>query len=198
MSTTYPITVPFELAGSYGGFVFTPEGKRRLLLRAGDGQEHLLKVPRLLRRRMIGKFTPGEPVRVAGTEEIDPATGKSKRVVDRVLPPDAAPASLLVDLAAVSGPASPPAAPAVVCTVRVCAKKSCWRRGGRELWDALVQARDAAGLADRVELRQTGCLDRCKHGPNADAGRREHSRCSPRDAAAILAQAAAGGIQPRS
>ena len=193
MSTTCPITAPFELAGSYGGFVFTSEGKRRLMLRA-DGRDSLLKVPRLLRRRMIGKFAPGEQIRVAGTEETDPDTGKIRRVVDRVLPPDAAPAPLLVDRASVSG--LPAASAATLCTISVCTKKSCWRRGGSELWDALVRERAAAGLADRVELRQTGCLDRCKHGPNADAGRREHSRCSPRDAAAILAQAA--GLAPLS
>ena len=175
-----PTITPFELSGRFGGFVFTPEGKRRLLLRQGE-ESCLLKVPRLLRRRLVGKFPPDAPLRVSGTEELVPGTGLRKRVVSRVLP-DAAPPSR-VDSAAVLPPA-------VLYPVRVCSKKNCWRNGGRELWDALVRERDARGLVGQIELRQTGCLDRCKHGPNADVGHGEYSRCSPQDASALLTRAA--------
>ena len=174
------VITPFELSGRFGGFVFTPEGKRRMLLHQ-DGETCLLKVPRLLRRRLVGQLLPGAPLRVAGTEAFDPGTGVRKRVVSRVLPDEAPPH--LVD----SADALPPA---VFCPVRVCSKKNCWRQGGCELWDALVREREARGLAGQVELRQTGCLDRCKQAPNADVGRGEFSRCAPRDAAALLDRAA--------
>ena len=151
---------PFELSGLFGGFVFNDAGKRRLLLRQGE-HDRLLKVPRLLRRRMVGKFRAGEPIRVAVTEERAPETGVVKQTVTDVLSATAT-------------------APGVV---RVCTKKNCWRNGGRELWDALTRA----AHADNVELRQVGCLDRCKQAPNADAGRHAFSRCSPGEAGAILA-----------
>ena len=167
-------TIPFELSGRFGGFVVTPEGKRRMLLRQGD-QVCLLKVPRLLRRGLIGQFQPGESIRVAGTEELDPDTGVVRRIVSRVVPEAVTPS---------------PAPPAVLCAVRVCSKKNCWRNGGRELWEALVRERAARGLAGQIELRQTGCLDRCQGRPNADVGPGEYTRCSPRDAAAILTRAA--------
>ena len=180
-------STPFELAGHFGGFVFTDLGKRRMLLRVGD-QDRLLKVPRTLRRRLIGKFPVGEWLRVAGTEEREPATGVLKQVVSRVLS-GAGDSTVQLPLAA--------PAPAASCVVRVCSKKNCWRHGGRELFDALGRAAAASGHADRIEIRQVGCLDRCKHGPNADGGNRAYSRCSPGDAARIIAQTT-GGLPPRS
>ncbi len=157
----------FELIGRFGGWVRTDAGKRRLLLHDGE-HAFLLKVPRLLRRNLIGKYHAGQMVHVAGTEERDPVTGVFKRTVAR----------LRAD--------SSDSTPAVSCPVQVCAKKNCWRKGGRELWDALGRERDARGLTEQIELRQVGCLDRCKHAPNADWGDREFSHCTPGDAATII------------
>ena len=166
------MTAPFELTGQFGGFVFNDAGKRRMVLRQGDGVR-LLKVPRLLRRSIIGKFRPGETIQVAVTGERHPGTGALKEVVSQIL----------------SVAAHPSAATRVV---RVCSKKNCWRQGGRELWEALEREAAAAGEAGNVEIRQVGCLDRCKQAPNADCGKLAFSRCSPREAGAIIARAAGG------
>ena len=168
------VTIPFVLTGGFGGFVFTPEGKRRLRLRMGD-YECLFKVPRLLRRSLIGKLRPGEPIRVAGVEDRDPETGEWRRVATRI----AAEGNVAV--------------PVATCPVRVCAKKNCWRQGGRELWDALTRERAnlGSGEAAAVELRRVGCLDRCSGAPNVDCGRLELTRCSPADAPVILQRALA-------
>ena len=178
ISDCQPTSAFLELTGEFGGFVFTDAGKRRMLLRQGD-HVWLLKVPRDLRRRIIGKFRAGESLRVAVTEERDAETGVLKQVVSRVLPAMVDGADIVLSAVA--------AAPVVV---RVCSKKNCWRNGGRELWEALERERLAAPHAGNIEIRQVGCLDRCKHAPNADGGSRAYSRCSPRDAGAIIAQAA--------
>ena len=70
METSLPSPTTFDLTGEFGGFVFTAAGKRRMVLRAG-GQDHLLKVPRLLRRRVIGTFRDGQVLRGVGTLELD-------------------------------------------------------------------------------------------------------------------------------
>ena len=175
---------PFELAGRFAGFVFTETGKRRMHLRDGE-DEHLLKVPRTLRRRLIGKFQPGQLIRVAGIEEQDPVTARLKRVVSRVLPDTAAASPEHVE---------PPPAPTPVaaCPIRVCAKKNCWRQGGRELWEVLNREVTARGLAGQITLRQVGCLDRCKHAPNVDCGGHAYTRCAPADAARMIARAVPG------
>ena len=174
------MTSAFELTGRFGGFVFTEAGKRRMLLRESD-QERLLKVPRILRRRIIGKFPVGELIRVAVTEEREPETGVLKQVVSQVLPE--------AGNSPVSFPSPAVSAPVASCVVRVCSKKNCWRKGGRELFEALGHELAASGHAGNIEIRQVGCLDRCKQAPNVDCGNRAYTRCSSREAGAIIARA---------
>ena len=170
---SHPVTVPFDLTGEFIGFRFTAEGKRRLLLRVVGGDALLLKVPRPLRRRMIGNYRPGQVIRVAGAEERDPAGEHGSRwVVSDVLSLDAAGAPK---------PAALPAGP-----IRVCAKKNCWRGGGRELCAALEQEIETRGLAGEVRVKAVGCLDRCNQGPNVDWDHHEFSRCQREDIATIL------------
>ena len=188
MEASSPAT-PFEMTGSFGGFVYTEAGKRRLVLQA-EGHDCLLKVPRILRRRMIGKFRLGETIRVAGTEARDPATGLLRRMVAQVLPGAAETASPFVSTA----PAPP--RPVAVCPIRVCAKKNCWRAGGHDLWRALQHELGARDLTARVELRQVGCLDRCKRAPNVDWDDHEYTHCAASDAAAIIDRAM-GNALPR-
>ncbi len=76
------------------------------------------------------------------------------------------------------------------CTVKVCAKKNCWRSGGKELLSALRAEAAADGLTDRVKFEAVGCLDRCQMPPNADTPWREYCRCTPHDVRAILAEVA--------
>ena len=173
---------PFDLTGAFGGILLTEAGKRRLRLQVGD-TERLLKVPRDLRRRMIGNFRPGQTIRVSGAEQRNDFAGTSKWVVSAVLPVD--------DAATVPGASAAPAAP-----IRVCAKKDCWRRGGRELYAALENGIAARGLAGQVRLKAVNCLDRCKQGPNVDWGQEEFSRCTLRDAETILDRIAPAQTAP--
>ena len=160
--------------------MFTDAGKRRLRLRVGE-TERLLKVPRDLRRHLIGKFRPGETIRVSGSEERDAVFGTSKWGVAAVLP--------------VGGEAVAPVAVAVPGgPIRVCARKNCWKNGGRELFAALERGLEERGLAGRVPVKAVSCLDRCKQGPNIDWGDREFARCTLRDAAALLDLAATTAV----
>ena len=173
---------PFDLTGEFGGIVLTGAGKRRLRLRVG-GTERLLKAPRELRRRLIGRFRPGQTIRVSGTEERHDPEGADKWVVSAVLPVDGA--------ANAAGTASTPTAP-----IRVCAKRDCWRQGGRELYAALEHGLEARGLDGQVRLKAVNCLDRCKQGPNIDWGREEFSRCTLRDAEILLDRIAPAPTAP--
>jgi (2Fe-2S) ferredoxin len=43
--------------------------------------------------------------------------------------------------------------------------KECGPHGGRKVCDALKEAANAAGLADRVRVNKSGCLGQCDSGP---------------------------------
>jgi len=152
------VAAPFELNGEFAGFIRTIQGKRRMLLRTGNGDVQL-KVPRSLRHRLDGRLSAGCAIAVSGLEHHD-YIGSVTRAVLRVQ---------------VIGPAVPDAC--FACPIQVCAKKNCWKQGGRELWQALEQ--ELAGIDDPPALESVHCLDRCKQAPNFDCGGLEFARCTP-------------------
>lgn len=166
------MAAPFELLGEFAGFIRTIQGKRRMLLRtsAGDVQ---LKLPRSLRHQLDGRMSLGTAILVCGLDPGD-ALDRTPRVVLRVRVSDAAAND-----------------PCFTCPIEVCAKKNCWKQGGRELWRALE--RELAGIDDAPALEAVHCLDRCKHAPNFDCGGLEFERCTIEHARQFVRDLAALG-----
>jgi (2Fe-2S) ferredoxin len=152
----------FAHRGEFAGFVETEEGKRRMLLRI-DGEEVRFKLTRDLRREFAGRLVVGQKVEIDGHERRDLFSGKIKRVVEHL--------HLIGET-----PSAPD--PCVKCPIRVCAKKNCWRSGGKELWQTLEHKIAAAGLQGVVHLKAVGCLDYCKHAPNLAFGETHYRRCT--------------------
>ena len=71
--------------------------------------------------------------------------------------------------------------------IRVCQKSSCRKRGGDAVWSALEAAIDEQGLGDRVKLKATGCIDKCKAGPNVIMpGKMRYGRVKAKSIAGLL------------
>ncbi|MDB6172678.1 MAG: NADH:ubiquinone oxidoreductase 24 kD subunit [Chthoniobacteraceae bacterium] len=156
----------FEMQGQFTGFIRDECGKRRMLLRAGE-ESILFKLPTALRKQLGDRLVPGHAIVVSGVEQRDPLSGWVRRIISRLH---------FLDESVVSSH----------CTVRVCAKKNCWKNGGKELWQALEQKIASAGLTDVVRLKAVGCLDRCKRAPNLDCGSTQLERCTPEMARALI------------
>ncbi len=169
MTTSTP--TDFHLQGEFAGFVRTPAGKKRMVLRM-HGEDVLLKVQRELRQELSGRLARGTIVEAAGVVRTELFTGETKRVVTLVRPVG-------------SG------AGATTCTIKICAKKNCWKQGGRELWRAFETEIAAQGYEEVVRLKAVGCLDECKHAPNMECHGHVYRRCSPAQAPAFLATLAA-------
>ncbi len=155
----------FELQGEFLGFFRDFFGKRRLVLRI-EGEEIFLKIPKALRHELEEVLHREQSIVVTGSESEEASRGRDGRVV------------LQVRIAGESA--------CVTCPIRVCAKKNCWRNGGKELYRALEQKIEEAGLGGTVKLKAVDCLDHCKHGPNAQIGGHDFHRCTPRDAERLL------------
>jgi hypothetical protein len=132
--------------------------------------DYFLKVPKALRHRLTDALGVGAKIAVWGDEVYDehPERGP-KRVVSRV------------QMLTGSGAGVP-----VVCPIRVCTKKSCWRSGGKELWRSLEDSVAQRGLEGIVVLEGVDCLDHCKKGPNAEWQGQDYHHCKPADAETIL------------
>ncbi|NJO72071.1 MAG: (2Fe-2S) ferredoxin domain-containing protein, partial [Oscillatoriales cyanobacterium RM1_1_9] len=50
--------------------------------------------------------------------------------------------------------------------ILICQKSDCRKRGGNRLYTAIEEALTDRGLQDQVKIQGTGCLKRCKAGPN--------------------------------
>jgi len=164
---TTHLATHFELRGQFCGFIRTLLGKRRMVVRV-EGEEHFLKVEKELRHRLKHALTPGSEILVSGHE----SPGDRKRVVSNV------------HLITPEGPVA-----CATCPIRVCTKKTCWRNGGKELWEALEGSIARRELATEVQLEGVHCLDHCKRGPNAEWQGHDFHHCTPRDAERIVDRA---------
>lgn len=159
----------FELEGEFQGFFEDFFGKKRMVLSV-KGEERYLKVPKELRRQLSPVLHKGQPIVVVGHEVLQPLKLRTQQVVTQVR---------------VNGSHA-----AVSCPIRVCAKKNCWKSGGKEMFQALEREIQAAGLQDSIELKAVGCMDYCKQAPNVACGGEEYHRCRPGEAKSIVARIA--------
>lgn len=74
-------------------------------------------------------------------------------------------------------------------------RPSCAAAGGNEVHAALQQAAKAAGLAGRVRINKSGCLDQCEHGATVVVYPESvwYGGVKPEDAAEIVEKHLVGG-----
>lgn len=160
----------FELRGVFLGFIHTPEGKRRMLLRVED-EDIRMKVPKDVRRYFAAELVPGQTIAVAGIEKREFFTGEVKRTITALFPDKAG---------------APPLPACTSCTIRICGKKNCWKSGGKTLFHALERKIEAEGLAGSIKLKVVGCMDHCDDAPNLECGITHLERCTPEMASRLV------------
>lgn len=165
----------FQYTGVFQGYVRNLEGKRRLVLTLVNDQELQFKVEKEVRKEWEDRLHPGALITVTGFEHYR-LVREVKRVIKRI--------KLLKP-----GRREPDACEK--CVIRICAKKNCWRSGGKELMAEVKERLAEAGLTDEVEVKAVGCMDQCKRAPNLEFQKHIHSRCSSVDVARIVARIAA-------
>jgi hypothetical protein len=170
-----PSQTKFQYTGVFEGFIRNSQGKRRLLLALVDDTKVEFKLEKKLRHEWEDQLAPGALVTVTGYEQ-HRLLREVKRVIMRV--------KVLI-------PGRRESSACQTCVIKVCAKKNCWRSGGKELM-AEVKARvAAAGLQEVVEVKAVGCLDECKRAPNMQVGKHVHTRCSAATVDKVIASIAA-------
>jgi len=180
-------TLEFRLRGQFLGFV-APDAKQiRLATPTG---EFTVKLPKELRPGLNRELTRGDWLEVIGSQTRDLESGKLKLKAERVLTlPQSQPAtttpSELVPIQAIPTAQSRPYRKAEIL---VCQKSDCCKLGGNALMRELQAELNQRGLTD-IPLKGTGCMKRCKAGPNLimpDKSR--YSRIQADDVAALLDQ----------
>ncbi|MBE9142063.1 (2Fe-2S) ferredoxin domain-containing protein [Planktothrix mougeotii LEGE 06226] len=88
-------------------------------------------------------------------------------------------------------PGEPVQQPAVKpAKILICQKSDCRKRGGDEICTLLQQELAQRGLEDQVIIQKTGCLKKCKAGPNLVMlpDKTRYSKVEPEEIPALIEQ----------
>jgi len=161
-------TRSFTASGQLTGFVIEDGHKLKAIKLLVDGVEYRIKLPKELRRSLPADLAIGQTVQVSGWGKRE-ETGILKLTADliqvgTVASPESADAPPTEATNSLADPTTRSVKPKA--KVLVCQKSGCLKRGGYGVCAALEEALRDRQLADRVTVQGTGCMDRCKAGPN--------------------------------
>jgi (2Fe-2S) ferredoxin len=163
-------TKEFTMEGQFIGFVADGPKLKYLKLLSAQ-QEYWFKLPKDQRAPKDWDLKPQEWIRVFGERKQDRKTGTLKLKAHEVYRTSA--------MAVVPKPQ---------LKILVCSKSDCWKRGGREVCHALQATLQQQGLEQQVAIVKTGCMDRCKAGPNVVImpAKTRHTRVQPSEVPALV------------
>lgn len=122
----------------------------------------------------ISDLAPGYQVKVTGQKKQDFKTGKIKLKATQVLS-SSKPISTLTPSVSFNSQidqdgeiplTQPSVIPVKPAKILICQKSDCRKRGGDRVCSLLEKELAQRGLEDQVTIQKTGCLKKCKSGPN--------------------------------
>jgi (2Fe-2S) ferredoxin len=156
-----------RLEGRFLGFAAKDGYKLKYLRLATADGEWLIKMDKELRSTLWRTLTPGEWIQVLGTQKGSGEPGLTKLKAYQVH--SIAPGSLTSipeTPMTMKSPKTSELPSSAKTTILVCQKSDCCKRGGMAISHALQQALSDRNLTDQVHIKGTGCMKRCKAGPN--------------------------------
>jgi len=162
---------PFTLEGRFLAFLVKDGYKIKALQLATAEGEYVIKLTKEARASIGRVLTPGDWIQVYGQTKVELETGEAQFKAFSIQPK--APNRN----AALPLPATKPA------KILVCQKSPCRKRGADGVCQALRAALGDRGLGEQVTIKQTGCMDRCKAGPNVVVmpDKTRYSRVAPEE-----------------
>ncbi len=135
----------------------SPLKPKYLRLATAEG-EQVLKLNKELRPLILeNQVTVGSWIAVSGKETYKPNQGTRKRKIY----------AIEGDSPLAQRSEKPESKPKKVKkeAILVCQKSSCCKRGGKAVYQAAIAAVTTGQLCDRVQVKATGCMGKCKKGP---------------------------------
>jgi (2Fe-2S) ferredoxin len=158
----------FTIEGRLLGFV-VEDGYQLKYLRLGTGTgEFWFKLSKELRSSLDRGLVAGEWIHVSGEKKLDLKKGKIKLKaysLTRVAPhsgkqEDALPVN------SENASTKSPKATKPKAAILVCQKSDCCKLGAKAVSQAIQEELRDRGLEDQITIKGTGCMKRCKAGPN--------------------------------
>ena len=148
-----------------------------------------IKLKKSLRMMLFRYLVPGDWVRVVGKQKWDgdEIIFKADEIIRIPIPTDAPIDSALLKEKHLSEPSnsaphhSKKKSKAKSPKILICQKSGCRKRGGTAVGEMVERSLSELGLSDQVTVKYTGCMDRCKAGPNMVfmPGKAKYTRVEP-------------------
>jgi (2Fe-2S) ferredoxin len=145
--------------------VFFEGSKPKCLQLVTPSGLHLVKLSKEC-RSFCEQLMPGTTVRVEGYRKQKQKTGELKLKAEQVTPIAQPEYTELPQERSAAQNQSKKTKTKKPAKILVCQKSDCRKRGGTAICHALQAELEQRGLQEQVEIKMTGCLKRCKAGPN--------------------------------
>jgi (2Fe-2S) ferredoxin len=147
--------------------IHTQKSKIKYINLATDQGKYCLKIPKKL-RKSISSLSPGCQLEVVGISKQHPKTDKVKYKAQTVI---IIPPKLESEISPTIKTKTVSLLPVLNTEVKskaqvlICQKSNCWKNGGKEVCQQLETSLSDRGLTEKVPIKKTGCLKKCKQAP---------------------------------
>ncbi len=148
----------FSLVGQLLGFVIKDGYKIKYLRMSYGEREYWIKISKEMRGSLDPNIQPGCWLEIMGTRTDSLKNGKMKLKADsiNITSPGESSVTPVASTSAKKCPGS----------ILICKKSTCQKKGGKIVSQLLKESLRHHGLEDQVNIKETGCLKKCKLGPN--------------------------------
>ena len=148
----------FTIVGQLLDFVIKDGYKIKYLRITVSDREYWVKLSKEVRSSLDTSIKPGCWLEISGTQKLKRKTGTLKLKAEDV--------NLIPAPNQQNSTVTIPQAKPKKAKILVCGKSSCRKRGAKAVCEALESSLKACGLGDEIKIKETGCLKKCKQGPN--------------------------------
>ena len=188
MMTTTPLISEFTAIGELKNLTVKSNGRVKYLLLSTENQEYSIKLPKEQPKKLIRQLHPGCQVKITGilTSKVKKNKTEYKAHSIKVLTPPTIPTQLQTPTTQSKARKSKKAEAKVL----ICKKSNCWKKGGKETYEALAKELENRGIAEQVDIKLTGCLKKCKKAPNMVVlpDKEQYTKVKPKQIGTIVEQ----------
>ena len=177
----------FNIVGRLIGFVYRNGDKIKYLKISLRDQEYWVKPSKDIRHGLDSQFNPGCWLQLSGEQQISRKTGILKLKADTV---ELAASTKVSSIEPLGNEKKGAKSKSKTAKILICQKSSCRKRGGNAVCQILKQELSERNLASQVQVKLTGCLKKCKKGPNLVIlpDKTHYTQVSPKQISALLNQ----------
>lgn len=185
----YRLSSSFSLEGQFLEFLVSKHQQPKGLRLATPEGERTMKLSKLLRSHIHQHLLPGDWIQVLGMRVEQPEKDNVKwkiQALYRLAGPSGQSHPEQIPEQPMAVPVPPPAQKP--STILYCQKSDCMKRGGQAACAALTAALAERGLDHQVTLKGTGCMKKCKAGPNFTVmpDKTRYTRLTPEQVPALI------------